>query len=469
VKAETLFISHNAADRPFAVALEKALKKLVGSETRLDIQFSTSDQSGPQGGEKWRDWIYKQVVQARTALIVVSPHALGKPWLLWEAGACWGAALAQRASSLSEGGPLGSRQVVSIAFGISDRECPDPLRGDQIVHGNDEERMAALFERVLRAHDILGDELLAAVKRMPKVMQPYLGQVREAMLQAPSLVNEANVQDWLERLDTLVRNDRRSELGGFTRWMMLAFGREADDDGAAGPLPIDVRLHRRLGELYLGERQYPQAIEQLRLAWLMAPRDVYVLRPLAEASMKHLLAGAADAVALRDDLKRQLEAIQDLDPRAHEATPDPCALYAKYLRRVQGDSAQALEVLAAGLRANPDSYYLADLLAQSQLELGQVAAARQTYEHALAIIDKLKEQNLWTRATAAAACVALGRMDAARAQLAALATLAEAPRPDQVESIANSLREVAQRSGVAEGAIDDVLKGLEAQPSAPAT
>src|SRR5262245_61910311 len=96
--SNVLFISHNAADRPYAVAIEAAIHELLDNDTLIDVRYSTSDEAGPQGGEQWRDWIYRQVVEARTALIVVTPHALGKPWLLWEAGACWGAALAQQAA-----------------------------------------------------------------------------------------------------------------------------------------------------------------------------------------------------------------------------------------------------------------------------------------------------------------------------------------------------------------------------------
>lgn len=94
--SNVLFISHNAADRPFAVALQTAIHDLIDSDTLIDVRYSTSDEAGPQGGEKWREWIYRQVVEARTALIVVTPHAIGEPWLLWEAGACWGAALARK-------------------------------------------------------------------------------------------------------------------------------------------------------------------------------------------------------------------------------------------------------------------------------------------------------------------------------------------------------------------------------------
>ena len=58
--SNVLFISHNAADRPFALALQSAIRELIDSDTLIDVRYSTSDEAGPQGGEKWREWIYRQ-------------------------------------------------------------------------------------------------------------------------------------------------------------------------------------------------------------------------------------------------------------------------------------------------------------------------------------------------------------------------------------------------------------------------
>jgi hypothetical protein len=160
--SNVLFISHNAADRPFAVAIKTAIHELLDSETLIDVRFSTSDETGPQGGEEWRDWIYRQVVEARTALIVVTPHALGKPWLLWEAGACWGATLAQLEARgvppVSAGANgidgVAARLNVSIAYGLTENECPDPLRGDQIILGVNLDKVNLLLQRIMQWHNV---------------------------------------------------------------------------------------------------------------------------------------------------------------------------------------------------------------------------------------------------------------------------------------------------------------------------
>jgi tetratricopeptide (TPR) repeat protein len=279
------------------------------------------------------------------------------------------------------------------------------------------------------------------------------------MMRAPSLVNEANVQDWLARLDEMVRAKRLSELGGFQRWMTLAFGREVDDDADGSGVPIDVRLHRRLGELYLGQRLYDLAVRQLRLAWRAAPRDVYVLRPLAEASMKRLLereAAASDAAA-RNEIETLLDAIGEIDEQAFKAIPEGAGLRAKYLRRVVGDPERALLVYQQGLEANPNSYYLADLVAQTQLELGHREDAQGNFRLALSIIERLDESNIWSHATAVTACVGLGDLQGARSHLASLAALSQSLSESQVDTIARGIREVATRSGIATEAQAELL------------
>jgi tetratricopeptide (TPR) repeat protein len=462
--SNVLFISHNAADRPYAVAIEAAIHELLDSDTLIDVRYSTSDEAGPQGGEQWRHWIYRQVVEARTALIVVTPHALGKPWLLWEAGACWGAALAQQAvcrgestvrtgANSSDG--ASARLLVSIAYGLAENECPDPLRGDHIILGANVDRVKFLLQRILQTHNVSSNILFKAGERMQDVLQRYLKAVRTALLRAPSLVTEANVQDWLQRLEVLVRSDRLSELKGYERWMTLAFGR--DGEAAAAAVPIDVRLHRRLGELYLAQKDFGRAVDQLALARRAAPRDIYVLRPLVEVSIKRLLADSdTSAATSSEEIESLLVAIKDLDQDAFVSSPEAAALYGKYLRRVAKKPESAADVYATALRASPNSYYLADLLAQTQLEMGRGDEARAVYRQAIGIIDGLGENSLWSLATAATASLALGDIDGARKRLVAMSELGPISRAE-LDTISSGLREVAQRSGMGQSTISEVL------------
>jgi tetratricopeptide (TPR) repeat protein len=461
-----LFISHNAADRPYAQALKQFIDDLLLDPNLIDVRYSTSADTGPEGGEAWRDWIHRAVVEARTTLIIVTPHALGKPWLLWEAGAVKGAALARGATPRKARGAADASTnplIVSLAYGLPVSECPDPLRGEQIISGNDVRRLEELVNRILLAHEITGETLFKAGNRIRQAFDRYLPAVEAAMQRAPSLINEANVQDWLKRLELLAAGKRLSELAGFERWMMLAFGRDTEEDATSGGIPIDVRLHRTLGEMHLGQRQYSHAVRQLRLAWRAAPRDIYVLRPLAEASMKNALEGGdADNAAIREQIRTLLAAIRELDDKAFTATPEASALLAKYHRRVLHEPDKALEIYGKSLEANPDSYYLADLIAQTELELKRVDAARAGFERALGIIERLGERNIWSLATAATACIGLARPERAREHLSALLKVGP-PSASQAASIAQGIREVAERTGMADGIVADLLVDLEPQ------
>ena len=466
-----LFISHTAVDRPYAVALEAAIEYLLENDPLIKVNYSTSDEAGPQGGEQWRDWIYRQVVGARTALIVVTPHALGKPWLLWEAGACRGAALAQTAGASvpadkADGGGIGvvgRRLNISVAYGLTENECPDPLRGDQIIPGADVEKMTALLGQILQFHGVPSRQLLKAGGRMEEALDQYMARVKTLLLQAPSLVTEANVQDWLSRLDELIRSNRLSELPSFQRWMMLAFGR----DGEAATVPIDVRLHRRLGELYLREKEFVRAAEQLQLARRAAPRDIYVLRPLAEVSMKRLLADqtASHGNATHDEIQSLLDAIEELDDRAFVATPDAAALRGKYLRRVCGQPEQAVDVYRKALDANPGSYYLADLLAQTELDLGRLDAARDSFRKALEIVEHLGEHNIWCHATGATASLAIDDPAKARTHLAAIAALG--PNKSEADTIRDGFSNVAKQLGISPAVTEQLLLAMTGREPAP--
>ena len=84
--SKDLFISHTAADRAFAQALDKAIKKLIESnKSAIEVQYSSSAELGPQGGVEWRKWINEVVVKARTAIFVVTSESMSKPWLLQSA------------------------------------------------------------------------------------------------------------------------------------------------------------------------------------------------------------------------------------------------------------------------------------------------------------------------------------------------------------------------------------------------
>src|SRR4029078_10526218 len=90
--AHSIFISLTQQDTPIAVALQDALRELVGDA--LEVHFSTSRQigSGPDHGANWITGIVDEVRHCDFALILLTPASIQKPWIVWEAGAVHGAA-----------------------------------------------------------------------------------------------------------------------------------------------------------------------------------------------------------------------------------------------------------------------------------------------------------------------------------------------------------------------------------------
>jgi tetratricopeptide (TPR) repeat protein len=450
VNGDLVFVSHTAADAPLAAALTAALKRLAPA--RIDVAASTSNVDGPQGGENWRKWIDETILEANTVLVVVTPQAIGKPWLLWEAGAAQGVGLA----TVEQRDP--PREILTVLYGVPVSACPDPLRGQQVITGTDREDVWSLLLRVMQRHRAEPHEMADAGAHKAQVLTDYLDATFRAMLTSASLVNEPNVQDWLQRLDELVDSENvRAELPGFIRWMRLAFG--SDDRNA--PTPIDVRLHRKLGLLLLEQRQLDAAVEELELARRSAPRDIYVLRPLGEAYLK-LYLDADPGSEDREEEQRQIEVllgiIEGIDESAFVYQPDAAALLAKYLRKAQRRTESSIEVLRRALAVNPDSSYLADLLGQAQLEIGQIDDARRSYATALEIIERKPERGIWDHATAAAANVVLARPEHAVESVGQVVALA--PNPSEQASIEQGLREIARHLQLSDDELAKLLVPL---------
>lgn len=488
-----LFISHTAADKPFAVAIRDAIEGLVGE--RISVRFSSgADEEAPRGGEDWRKWIYEQVVAARVTLVVVTPGAIGRPWLLWEAGACFGAGLvsgplAQSADDLDAAESVtqsitGDRLVTTIAFGLQQDECPDPLRGGQILRGTSLEAMSDFWFTVFDAFDFPASIQRKAAAQAQEITTAYKQAVDAAMLATSSLVTEANVQDWLERLRSLEADGddgipALSELKDFEHWMRRAFARDWSSPEARD-VPIDVRLHRKLGEHYLAHQAYGRAVNQLRSARRTAPRDIFVLRPLGEAWIKeHLEPREKEQVIVsgdderngqnperdngddnnvENDVQELIRTIEDLDKRAFTRDPNLSALRAKFQRRVQRDVDGAIETLLKSLAENEGSSYLRDVLAQAYLEANKYEEARQRYVEVIEILDTSGASDKWSHATRATARLVLDGVAEALPYVEKVA--ASDATPDQIASVRKGLAEVGRELELPEDELSELLRAL---------
>jgi tetratricopeptide (TPR) repeat protein len=386
-----VFMSHTGKDKGLADALAALLTDTFGAD--VVVQYS-SDQSAGGGislGTDWREWIREQVESCDIALIVLSEESLTRPWLMWEAGAVTGFALA------AERKPL----MKPLLFRVKAEDVPDPLRNLQAAPG---EKIEGINRLLRETREKLGTLQPGQLEMIVRVTVPtYLKAVEEALSARPQALTEGDVQEWCERLDELRRSRRSSQVDHVHRALRLSFGTLAGD---TGPVPLDVRLHRRLGELYLDARRGREAAAEFDLASKLSPRDVYLLHKLALAQLEAGDQGQAEQTLAR---------IRGLDPQADRVNPEIAGLTGRIFRerhRRTGDPADlraARDAYLNAFEASPESYYLAANAGELSFTLGEPDAARDAYRRAEAAIHLGREDNVWTNATLAAAGLVRGR------------------------------------------------------------
>ena len=380
-----IFISHTHEDKALADAFERMVTELFSGYVK--VAYSSNPELGPKHGARWLQWIEREVKVSDFALVLLTPSALQKPWILWEAGAVAGTAIA---------GEGEERRVRSLVFRVPVEQIPDPFRDIQLLHGDNEPEMESMLYEWMNTlpAGISGK----AGARLKDTLRKYFTDVNSALDTAPLVATEAVVQEWSIRLEQLGVQRRMSEVRTLHDWLNIAFGRQRDDKR-----PLDMRLHRRLGELYLQEKNYEEAAEQFELARQISPRDILILRQLGRAYMGLAEKGSEKA---SQEVQKIMEAIEKLDGKAFERNVECAALKGRWLRQRDPDAAR--EVYRKAFQNNLHSYYMGDVLGQMELQLGQKAAAEKTYRQVLKIIDDNNERNLWAQATSANASIVLG-------------------------------------------------------------
>jgi tetratricopeptide (TPR) repeat protein len=424
--AHSIFISLTHQDTAIAEALREALRELFGDF--LQVHFSTSKElaGGIKSGEDWFQWIVERVKECNFSLILITPSSLNKPWILWEAGAVAGAALASEKAGL--------RKVRPLVYQIATDQIPSPIRDSkaQFRRGDQLDDLKSLLREILNDYrnELSGDRVSEFGEKINEVLKAYLAKVQAALLNAPAVASPAVLEEWRLRLDEIMNQNRPSEVAQLHDWMDVAFGRGAKDR----PQPLDLRIHSRLADLYLKAGKQDRAIEQLDLARQLAPRDIYVLRTLGRAYLQK---------EDREQAKVIIDRIAELDGNAFVRNAECAALLGRWYRSGR-NPAKAAEVYEAALDANPNSYYLANLVAEVLLEAGRNKEAGDAFRRALDIIEKLTETNIWTHASAANAAFFLGEDERAVLHLKAAAGKKELDT-DSRASIERGLNGLAAR------------------------
>jgi tetratricopeptide (TPR) repeat protein len=421
-----IFISHTHADKAIADALDRALTRLFAGAIEVHYSTKTEGAGSIAKGDNWFQWIGNQVRQSTVAIIVLTPSSIQKSWVLWEAGAVAGAALAT--------GGATDRKVLSIIYRMGNDEVPGPLGHTQVTKGEDEDDVRALFIGLLNSFPVNVDRVRAGTN-IKDVVSKYLKEVDRALGELPLPLTEATVQEWLERIQAFGATHRASDVDQLCDWMNTTFGY----DKRHKPQALDLRLHRRLGELYARGKEPAKASAQFELARRLAPRDIYILRSLGKAYL--------DQKDKLDEAKTVIATIAKFDSTAFSRDVEAASFKARWHRQ-KGDLAGAAETLAEAVKSNPQDHYLKDNLAQIKAELGRTDDARELYRDILKLIDGLdpKDQTIWTRATGLNAALVLG--DQAKSREYREVVIASNPNPGEIESIDRGLEKISQAFGI---------------------
>ncbi|HYQ00974.1 MAG TPA: toll/interleukin-1 receptor domain-containing protein [Polyangiaceae bacterium] len=449
-----IFVSHTHGDVALVKAVETMIKTIFAE--KVLVSFSSSkEEGGIRTGYDWYRWIVQQVRECDVALVLLTPASVGKPWILWECGAVYGAAEAVR----KEGQEVG--KVRALTFQLSSDEVPSPLQRAQTVDGTNQADVEKLLgELIDNDFNVLlrGSAARIAGQKMSAAVAEYVAAANKAIRNAPLTVTEAAVQEWLKRLDDLEVQGRTSEVEHIHEWLRISFGRDIDraevGHGSAPThfveRPIDLRVHRRLGEMYQAARKPKKAAAEYRLAERLAPRDLFLLRKLGKA----LLDDNAPEEAW-DVIQR----IERLDADAFAFNQECAALKGRWLTEAK-DYTEAIKVYKSALLQNASSYYLCELAAQACLDAGDIEQAKEMYLRASGIISKLEEQNIWTLATGATAAMMSG--DEARAITELRKVHQHNPSKDNLESIRKGLLRVSSGARWDSGAFQRLTEALAA-------
>jgi tetratricopeptide (TPR) repeat protein len=456
-KIGKVFISHTHSDVGIANALGNAIKGILSD--LVDPVYSTNAdlEGGIKPGEDWFRWIVNNVIEADVAVILLTPSSVQKPWILWEAGAVYGASMASPKDDASKAQPL-ERRVRPLVFKLSVDQVPSTFLGIQTVRGDDEAEIKRFFNNLINdfsprmRHDT--NKIVDAGKSLDSSSKKYIQEVQEALKNASSIPTEAAVEEWCERLDGFTSEKRFSEVKHLHDWLNLTFGRgrydETPPEGwSKAPQPLDIRLHRRLGDAYLAAKEWDYAINEYKLALELAPRDIFFLRSLGKAYLDK---------GDKDDAKRIIDRIDELDKKAFTHNVECAALKGRLLRndRKLEDAAQTYRI---AFDNNPNSYYLADVYGQTLLELNRIEEARNVYRRARDILSRLSEQNIWSYATMATASIVLNDEGSSLEYLRQIA--AKNPSPDEIDTIKGGLRLIQERLKIDSSSLDRWCAALQ--------
>ena len=436
---QSLFLSHSHADHVLATELRQLVESCFPGHIEVKASSAAPSEGGISAGSDWLDWILKQVRTSKFTAVLLTPNSVDKPWLMWEAGAVSGVSMAMDQTST----------VIPIVYRLSMEQIPSPLRTRQAARGEDRESMKRVLETLNKTVSL---PEATFTKLVELFIPPYLENVARALAETPPPVTDSAVQEWIDRICYFEETDRRSEVRQLHRAMVNVFTRGDN----AFDTPLDIRLHRRLGDIYLSSKQSDAAVKQFELALRLSPRDIFLMH---KKGLAHLDAGDEQAA------QQMLDQIVKIDPEAPSSSTEIAGMkgrlyWQKYQRtNDQSDLKGARDAYDAGLAGNSDSSYMAVNVGQLSVLLGEMDKAREAFRAGLSALNKTGDRGYWAMATKASCHLGLGESAEGLETLKLVSTLSA--EPAAIESIRRRLVRLHQGLGGTDDELKTWLKALD--------
>lgn len=194
--------------------------------------------------------------------------------------------------------------------------------------------------------------------------------------------------------------------------------------------PLDVRLHRRLGDIYLFSKQSQAALKQYDLALRLSPRDIFLLHKKGLAFLE---------VGNESGAQDMLDRLSRIYPEAAKWSTEIAGMkgrlfWHKYQRNgAISDLRAARDAYAEGLESNRDSHYMADNVGQLSLLLGENDKAREAFQNGLQALQKTGDRGYWAISAKASCHLGLNERNEGLTPLRQILSLN--PEPAALDSV----------------------------------
>jgi TIR domain len=190
-----VFISHDTRDAEIAEAFENLLRDASGG---MLPSFRSSDKKGTTGipfGEEWYTAVMNKLGQASDVVALLTPHSVGRPWILYEAGVAKGSR---------------NTKAYGVAIGIAlNKAIGGPFGQFQNLEAKEDELTKLVLDLIHRNRD--ADPRQEAVKHCVQVFLEQVGKLvkatfEDAGTETAEQQGEVSVAKMFEEVKVLVRD-----------------------------------------------------------------------------------------------------------------------------------------------------------------------------------------------------------------------------------------------------------------------